>query len=56
MKTTFSRTLFAFALIMLAVLLALGAVLQLLVKDYLEDQAMESLKNDCTTISEIAAV
>ena len=55
MKTTFSRTLFAFAVIMLAVLLALGAVLQLLVKNYLEEQAVEGLKNDGSTISQVAA-
>ena len=55
MKTTFSRTFFPTAIILLTALLLVGLSFQLLVKDYLEDQAMESLKNDCTAISEIAA-
>ena len=56
MKTSFSRTFFPTAIILLTALLMVGISFQLLVKDYLEDQAMESLKNDCATISEIAAV
>ena len=55
MRTTFSRTLLAFALIMLAALLALGAALQLLVKNYLQQQAVDGLKNDSTLLSEVAA-
>ena len=55
MKTTFSRTFFPTAIILLLALLLIGFSFQLLVKDYLEDQAMQSLKSDCTTISEIAA-
>ena len=55
MKTTFSRTLFTFTVLMLAALLILGLSLQLLVQNYLEDQAVESLKNDGKIIAEVAA-
>ena len=55
MKTTFSRTLMSFAVIMLATLLLLGFSLQLLVRNYLQDQAMESLRNDSTIIADVAA-
>ena len=55
MKTTFSRTLFTFSILMLAALLALGLALQLLVRDYLEDQAVDSLKSNSKIISEVAA-
>ena len=56
MKTTFSRTFFPTAIILLAALLLVGISFQMLVKDYLQTRAMQSLKNDCTTIAEIAAV
>ena len=55
MKTTFSRTLMTFAVIMLATLLILGFSLQLLVRNYLQDQAMESLRNDSAIIADVAA-
>jgi signal transduction histidine kinase len=55
MKTTFSRTLMTFAVIMLATLLLLGFSLQLLVQNYLQDQAMESLRNDSAIIADVAA-
>ena len=55
MKTTFSRTLMSFAVIMLATLLLLGFSLQLLVRNYLQDQAMESLRNDSSIIADVAA-
>ena len=55
MKTTFSRTLMTFAVIMLATLLLLGFALQLLVQNYLQDRAMEDLKTDSAIISEVAA-
>ena len=55
MKTTFSRTLMTFAVIMLATLLLLGFSLQLLVRNYLQEQAMESLRNDSAIIADVAA-
>ena len=55
MKTTFSRTLMTFAVIMLATLLLLGFSLQLLVRSYLQEQAMESLRKDSTVIADVAA-
>lgn len=55
MKTTFSRTFFTYAVILLAALLLVGFSFQLLVKNYLEDKAVEGLKNDCSTIAQVAA-
>ena len=55
MKTAFSRTLMSFAVIMLATLLLLGFSLQLLVRNYLQDQAMEGLRNDSEIIADVAA-
>ena len=55
MKTTFSRTLCALAAIILASMLLVGLSFQILVKNYMEDRAMENLKNDATVLSDIAA-
>ena len=55
MRTTFSRTLFALAAIILAAMLLVGLSFQILVKNYMEDRAMENLKNDATVLSDIAA-
>jgi signal transduction histidine kinase len=55
MKTTFSRTLMTFAVIMLTALLLLGFTLQLLVRNYLQDQAMESLKKESAILCDVAA-
>ena len=55
MKTTFSRTFFSFALILLAALLLVGLFFQLLAKRYLTDQAINALKNNSTTIAQVAA-
>ena len=55
MKTTFSRTLFPAALILMAALLLVGISFQALVRNYLTDQAIEGLKNDGTTIAHLAA-
>ena len=46
MKSTFARTFFAVALILLVALLSIGIVFQLLTKDYLTDSAMDGLKKD----------
>ena len=55
MKTTFSRTFFAFAVILLAALLLVGTSFQLLVKNYLSTKAVEGLKSNSTTIARLAA-
>ena len=55
MKTTFSRTLCALAAIILAAMLLVGLSFQILVKNYMEDRAMENLKNDSTVLADIAA-
>ncbi len=55
MKTTFSRVFFPAALILLLSLLLVGTSFQLLVRDYLQKQAMERLKTDGTTIAQLAA-
>lgn len=55
MKTAFSRTFFSFALILFAALLLVGLFFQLLAKHYLTDQAINSLKNNSTTIAQVAS-
>ncbi len=54
MKTTFSRSFFTYAVILLAALLLVGLSFQFLVKDYLEDKAVESLKSNCSTLAQVA--
>ena len=54
MKTTFSRTLFALASILLLALLTVGLSFQLLTRGYMKEQTLESLKKDASTISRIA--
>jgi len=54
MKTTFSRTFFPVAFILLLALLLVGAAFQALVRDYLDDHAIENLKNDATTLANLA--
>ena len=55
MRTTFSRTFFPAALLLLSALLFVGTVFQMLVKDYLTDQALTSLENDGEAISSLAS-
>ncbi len=55
MKTTFSRNFVTHVVILLAALLLVGLSFQLLVRNYLTDRAIEALKNDSTTISQVAA-
>ncbi len=55
MKTTFSRTFCALAVFLLAALLLVGFSFQVLVQDYLEEQAMDRLQSDCSTLTNIAS-
>ena len=55
MKTTFSRTLFPAAIILLAALLLVGTGFQVLVRNYMDDRTLESLKGDGTAISALAS-
>lgn len=55
MKTTFSRTLISLAVILLTALLIIGLAFQFLIKDYLEDRAMDSLKKDCAALAKLAS-
>ena len=55
MKTTFSRTFATFAVILLAALILVGLSFQLLAKNFLRDQAVDRLKNDSSTIAQLAA-
>ena len=55
MKTAFSRTLTALAVFLLTALLLVGFSFQLLVRDYLEEQTMDRLQADCSTLSKIAS-
>ena len=55
MKTTFSRIFATAAVILLLALLLIGTSFQLLVKEYLSENAMESLKQQSAAIAELAA-
>jgi len=55
MKTTFSRTFFHAAIILLAALLLVGASFQVLVRNLLTRQTENSLKDDCTTVVSLAS-
>ena len=54
MKTTFSRTFFPAAIILLAALLLVGTSFQVLVRNYLTNRAIDGLKNDNSTIAAVA--
>ena len=56
MKTTFSRTFVTFIVILLAALLLVGVSFQMLVRSFLTDRAVESLKADSAAISRVASV
>ena len=55
MRSTFSRTFFSAAMVLLLAMLLIGTSFQALVREYLTDQAMEGLKNDGNAISALAA-
>ena len=55
MKTTFSRTFFPAAMILLAALLLVGASLQILVQRHLTRRIEADLQEDCATIASLAA-
>lgn len=55
MKTTFSRTVFAFIVVLLAALLLVSLSFHLVITNYLTERTVESLKNDCSTIAELAS-
>ena len=55
MKTTFSRTLFPAAIILLAALLLVGTGFQVLVRNYMDESAIEDLKSDGVAISSLAS-
>ena len=55
MKTTFGRNFITHTLILVLALIAVGISFQLLVRDYLTDKTVDMLKNDCSTISQVAS-
>ena len=55
MRSTFSRTFFSAAMVLLLAMLLIGTAFQTLVKHYLTDQATENLKNDGNAISALAS-
>ena len=55
MRSTFSRTFFSAAMVLLMAMLMIGTSFQVLVRNYLTDQAMEGLKNDGNAISALAS-
>ena len=56
MKTTFSRTFVTFLVILLAALILVGVFFQMLVRSFLTDRAIDSLKTDSSAISRVASV
>jgi len=55
MKTTFSRTFFLAAVVLLAALLLVGAAFQMLVRNLMTRQTEKALQEDCTTIAGLAS-
>ena len=55
MRSTFSRTFFSAALVLLMAMLLIGTSFQALVREYLTDQAMEGLQSDGNAISALAS-
>ncbi len=55
MRTTFSRTFFPAALLLLSALLFVGTALQMLVRDYLTDRSLSGLENDGSAIASLAS-
>ena len=55
MKSSFSRTFFPAALLLLSALLLVGASFQILVKNYLVDKAYSDLEKDGSTIAALAS-
>ena len=55
MRTTFSRTFFPAALLLLTALLLVGASFQMLVRSFLNEQALDSLENDGNAIASLAS-
>ena len=55
MRSTFSRTFFSAAMVLLLAMLLIGTSFQVLVRNYLTEQAMESLKSDGNAIAALAS-
>ena len=55
MRSTFSRTFFSAAMVLLMAMLLIGTSFQALVREFLTEQAMESLRNDGNAISALAS-
>ena len=55
MRSTFSRTFFSAAMVLLMAMLLIGTSFQALVREYLTDQAMEGLQNDGNAIAALAS-
>ena len=54
MKSSFSRSFFMIALVLLLALTSLGASFQILVKRYLTDNAYQRLEKDAQIVSKLA--
>ncbi len=55
MRSTFSRSFFPAALLILTALLFVGTAFQMLVRDFLTDQALSGLENDGSAIASLAS-
>ena len=55
MKTSFSRAFFPAAILLLSALLLVGMAFQVLLRHYLQEQTLEELKDNGTTIAKLAS-
>ena len=55
MKTTFGRTVFAFIIILLVALFLVSLSFRMVITNYLTERTISTLKNDCSTIAELAS-
>ena len=55
MKTTFSRTFFAAAVILMVAFTLLGTAFQMFIQSYLTDTTISSLSEDAKALSELAS-
>ena len=56
MKTAFGRAFSTYIVILLSTLLLVGVFFQMMTKSYLKNKAMEDLKEDCSTVAQLAGI
>ncbi len=56
MKTAFSRTFSSYIVILLSALLLVGVFFQMMTKSYLKSKTLEDMKEDCSTVAQLAGI